>query len=46
MKNTSENHNCTSATNTPCTCGRVDDIQSELDALNIEATFSSSEFNM
>jgi len=42
MKNDTEIHNCTGATNTPCACGRDDNIQADLDGLNIEATFTSS----
>ena len=34
-------HNCSAATGSPCTCGRNTQQHTELDALNVEATFAS-----
>jgi len=39
MSNSSEYHNCTAATSTPCTCERTSSPHPTLDALNIQATF-------
>ena len=42
MSNTSVFHNCTAATNTPCSCTNIVVAQQAITDLNIEATFAGS----
>jgi len=42
MSNSSEYHNCTAATSTPCKCERISTPHPTLDALNIQATFGGA----